>query len=153
MIRVHNDGKGKWQSWEADLDEDSWDLWTSGSAPNMVGYGEDEAEAIEDLKKGVAYCIKHLQEIDYSKRIYVGYDRTPLKGEKERIEINKLFDDNPFDWLEPLNYRRELPKSPKKKDTVFLAKEGLWLPELNKHQGEIWTCLEDGEWIEFREKP
>jgi len=63
-------------------------------------------------------------------------------------EVLKL-SKNLRNFLEPREHRSQLPKNPKKKDTIYLSKEGEWDPICNKHQGEVWVCLTDRKWVQF----
>jgi hypothetical protein len=60
-IKVHNDGKGKWMSFEASLNLDT-----------VYGWGENEQEALEELKNKLtdiatelARCVSGNIEIEY----------------------------------------------------------------------------------------
>lgn len=57
-IRIYDDKKGKWQSVEARLYE--------GDSYILVGYGETEAEALEELEKLIEEKIAQLADIDCS---------------------------------------------------------------------------------------
>lgn len=60
-IKVHNDGKGKWESFEASIELD-----------NVWGYGATEQEALQELKNKltdiateITRCISGNIEIEY----------------------------------------------------------------------------------------
>jgi hypothetical protein len=69
-IKIHNDGKEKWMSFEASLDLDT-----------VYGWGENEQEALEELKNKLTViateinkCISGNIEIEYVDGL-----RNPLK--------------------------------------------------------------------------
>ena len=64
MIKIHNDGKGKWQSFEATWDEQGFYL---------QAYGETEQEAIDNLKKERDILIMNLNNVDFSEVVYVDW--------------------------------------------------------------------------------
>lgn len=72
-ILVHNDGKGKWQSFRAQYSP-------TFSALIEPGYGKTEDEAVEELK---ANYKKHLAELNSLESVveveYVAWDNTPLR--------------------------------------------------------------------------
>lgn len=70
-INVHNDGKEKWQSFEATVNNTDDYL-------DLTGYGATQEEAIEELKKKVDEYIKKLQGIDYSKINKVDWAGKPI---------------------------------------------------------------------------
>lgn len=57
-LQIHNDGKEKYNSFEARLDE-------FDSIVYLEGYGEDKEEAIKELKEKVEQKIKEYQEIEW----------------------------------------------------------------------------------------
>jgi len=63
-VNVHNDGKEKYQSFEAHLNEEE-------SKDCFSGYGADKEEAISELKSHVQLKIKELQEINYNDILWV----------------------------------------------------------------------------------
>lgn len=71
MVKVHNDGKGKHNSFEA------WSDLCHGH-----GYGQTEAEAIEEYKAIVAKKIEELQGLDFSTTIPVDWRGDPI-GQKQ----------------------------------------------------------------------
>lgn len=66
-LQVHNDGKEKWQSFEARLDESASNIY-------LNGYGENKEEAISELKTRVEDKIKELQSIDWDNFDWVAWD-------------------------------------------------------------------------------
>lgn len=58
-LTIYNDGKQKWQSFEARLADDY-------GHEMFCGYGRDEAEAVAALKEAVAVTIEDLQGIDWT---------------------------------------------------------------------------------------
>ena len=52
-LQIHNDGKEKYQSFDARLDDRDRTIY-------LEGYGENKDEAIENLKKQVDLKIKQL---------------------------------------------------------------------------------------------
>jgi hypothetical protein len=64
-IKIHNDGKEKYQSFEASIDSKDIDDY------NLIGYGETEEEAISELEVLIDKRIKLLQNIDWDKIRYV----------------------------------------------------------------------------------
>lgn len=65
-IQVHNDGKEKYDSYEARLKYDN---------EFLVCYGQETAEeAIEELKGKVEERIKELQNIDWTKFDWIAWD-------------------------------------------------------------------------------
>ena len=82
MIHIHNDGKGKSQSFEAtigDIDEFGNKLL---GGDNVVGYGATPEEAIEELKQAVQKHINtltaQLSAVDYSQTLPVDWAGKPL---------------------------------------------------------------------------
>ena len=69
MIKMHNDGKEKSQSFEASISD-------FDDIPTQFGYNAEEA--ITNLKKEVVKTIKKLQEIDYEKIIMVDCVSKPI---------------------------------------------------------------------------
>lgn len=65
-LQIHNDGKEKYQSFEARLKEEG--------VIYLEGYGENKEEAVEELKKQVDLKIKELQEIDWGDFDWVSWD-------------------------------------------------------------------------------
>lgn len=68
-ITVHNDGKGRDQSFEArcrilDIED---------------GYGSTQEEAIDELKENVNKKLNQLKSIDFTKITEVAWDDTPIK--------------------------------------------------------------------------
>lgn len=57
MILIHNDGKEKYQSFEASVDV---------SGAYVYAYGETQEEAIDNLKIEVSQLTRRLQSVDYS---------------------------------------------------------------------------------------
>ena len=69
-LTIHNDGKGRYQSFGSALQgDDSW----------LYGYGENELEAIAELKAKVAEEIVRLQSINWNDVTYVGSSGFPLQ--------------------------------------------------------------------------
>lgn len=67
-LQIHDDGKEKYNSFEARLiDPDSY----------LEGYGQDKEEAIKELKQKVEQKIKEYQEIDWD-----NFDWIDWKGDK-----------------------------------------------------------------------
>ena len=66
-LQVHNDGKEKWQSFEARLDESASNIY-------LNGYGKNKEEAISELKTRVEDKIKELQSIDWDNFDWVAWD-------------------------------------------------------------------------------
>lgn len=64
MIKIHNDGKGKWQSFEATLDE---------QGIYLQAYGETEQEAVDNLRKERDILIMNLNNVDFSEVVYVDW--------------------------------------------------------------------------------
>ena len=64
MIKIHNDGKGKWQSFEATWDKQGFYL---------QAYGESEQEAIYNLRKERDILIMNLNNVDFSEVVYVDW--------------------------------------------------------------------------------
>lgn len=71
-LQIHNDGKEKWQSFEARLDE-------SESTIYLCGYGENKEQAIEELKNKVQDKIKELQNINWEEFDWVSWDGKIIK--------------------------------------------------------------------------
>ena len=61
MIKIHNDGKEKWQSFEATCDE---------QGIYLQAYGETEQEAIDNLRKERDNLIMKLNNVDFSEVVY-----------------------------------------------------------------------------------
>ncbi|MHC4621210.1 MAG: hypothetical protein ACYTEQ_25970 [Planctomycetota bacterium] len=78
MIKIHNDGKGKDQSWEARLD---FQEFRGDQSRNFdaIGYGATEEEAIAQLKDCVAEVVKTLSGWDYGNKTVVAWDGTPVE--------------------------------------------------------------------------
>lgn len=62
-VLVHNDGKGKYQSFSA---------WAENVDAN-IGYGATKEEAIEDLKNNVLQLSEQLKKINFEDIIMVDY--------------------------------------------------------------------------------
>ncbi len=58
-IKTKNDGKGKYQSFEADIDESRFESGFHYSV-QINGLGENEAEALESCKDGIKLLMKDL---------------------------------------------------------------------------------------------
>jgi len=58
-IEIYDDKKERYQSFEAKLIENNWDI-------PLEGYGENQDEAIEDLKKIINNRIEALSNIDFT---------------------------------------------------------------------------------------
>lgn len=71
MIKIHNDGKEKSFSFEAQIVLDN---------VSACEFGASEEEAVENLKNKVASIIKELQAIDFQKRIQVDCFGNPLRS-------------------------------------------------------------------------
>lgn len=69
-LHIHNDGKEKYNSFEARLNDFDSDIY-------LEGYGQDKEEAIKELKEKVEQKIKEYQEIDWS-----NFDWVDWKGDK-----------------------------------------------------------------------
>lgn len=67
-LQIHNDGKEKWQSFEAKLDDSESDIY-------LEGYGYNKEQAISALKECVNAKIKELQEIDWNSFDWITWDR------------------------------------------------------------------------------
>lgn len=67
-LQIHNDGKEKYQSFEARLIEYEY--------LDLSGYGANLEESILELKKKVDEMIKNLNEIDWD-----NFDMVDWKGE------------------------------------------------------------------------
>lgn len=52
MIKVHHDGKGKYQSWEAMMDVNASEGMYHGNA-QLCGYGATEQEAVDNLMTSI----------------------------------------------------------------------------------------------------
>lgn len=52
MIKVHNDGKEKYQSWEATMDVNALEGMYHGDA-HLSGYGATEQEAVNNLLSSI----------------------------------------------------------------------------------------------------
>ena len=82
-IRIYDDKKDKWQSFEARLyGNDGFD----GSGYELIGYGRDEAEAIANLKENVYQHVSDLEQkiyaltkIDFSKFVECNYSGAKIK--------------------------------------------------------------------------
>ena len=72
-VALHNDGKEKYQSFEASLKEPECICGT-----HLMGFGASREEAIEELRTKVQEEIKRLQEIDYDDVIPVDCLGKPL---------------------------------------------------------------------------
>lgn len=57
-VKIHNDGKEKWQSFDASLDDSKSDIY-------LCGYGSNKEEAINELKLNVQKKIEELQSINF----------------------------------------------------------------------------------------
>lgn len=89
MIKIHNDGKGKQQSWEARLELDLMDLRSPdevGLPPeghivlSAVGYGSHEEYAVQDLQRMMRSLEDHLRyRMDWNTRTRVAWDGKELK--------------------------------------------------------------------------
>ena len=64
MTKIHNDGKEKWQSFEATWDEQGICL---------QAYGESEQEAIDNLREERDNLIMNLNNIDFNEVVYVDW--------------------------------------------------------------------------------
>ena len=64
MIKIHNNGKEKQQSFEATWDEQGFYL---------QGQGESEQEVIDNLKKERDILIMNLNNVDFSEVVYVDW--------------------------------------------------------------------------------
>ena len=62
-IAHHDDGKEKWQSHTCCLFNDS-DRYHNFDLTNIYGYGETKEEAIENLKKELAYYFDELHALE-----------------------------------------------------------------------------------------
>lgn len=71
-LQTHNDGKERYQSFEARLDD-------SESINYLCGYGENKEEAITKLKRQITLKIKELQEISYDNFDWISWDGKVLK--------------------------------------------------------------------------
>lgn len=64
-IKIHNDGKEKWQSWEVYVNEPLY----------MVGYGRNENEAFEEFQKEVDQMLAVINDLKRSlpdaEKVYV----------------------------------------------------------------------------------
>lgn len=76
-LQIHNDGKEKYQSFEARLND-------FDSIVHLEGYGQDKEEAIKELKEKVEQKIKEYQEIDWD-----NFDWIDWKGDKIWIILKK----------------------------------------------------------------
>ncbi len=66
-IKIHNDGKQKWQSFTGTIDIDRIDV-----------FEETEADAVAMVKKEVENLIESLKSIDYDKPVMINFDGTPV---------------------------------------------------------------------------
>lgn len=66
-LQIHNDGKEKYQSFEARLQEVEPLVF-------LDGYGENKEEAIQNLKTNVQEKIRELQNIDYNNFDWIAWD-------------------------------------------------------------------------------
>jgi hypothetical protein len=71
IVKLHNDGKEKYQSFGASLDESDSDVY-------LEGYGATKEEAIEALKERVLLKIEEMKNIDYDNVIVVDCLGNPL---------------------------------------------------------------------------
>lgn len=76
-ILIHNDGKEKWQSFDARFNVPYLDY----------GFGSNQQEAIDDLKQKVNELIKILQNINYDETIEVAWDNTPIEEYRAKHPI------------------------------------------------------------------
>lgn len=65
-LQIHNDGKEKYQSFEARLKEES--------TIYLEGFGENKEEAISALNQKVQEKIQELQNIDYNNFDWIAWD-------------------------------------------------------------------------------
>lgn len=70
-IKLHNDGKCNYQSFEATIDDKNDPI-------NLTGYGSNKEEAISNLKEQITIYIEKLNNIDYSKITFVDWSGKPL---------------------------------------------------------------------------
>lgn len=66
-LQIHNDGKEKWQSYDARLDESESNIY-------LNGYGQNKEEAVSELKTRVEDKIKELQNIDWNNFDWIAWD-------------------------------------------------------------------------------
>ena len=66
-LQIHNDGKKKWQSYDARLDESKSNIY-------LNGYGQNKEEAVSELKTRVEDKIKELQNIDWNNFDWIAWD-------------------------------------------------------------------------------
>jgi len=72
-LQVHNDGKEKWQSYDARLDESESNIY-------LNGYGQNKEEAVSELKTRVEDKIKELQNIDWNNFYWIAWDGEVLQN-------------------------------------------------------------------------
>ena len=86
-IRIYNDKKEKYQSFEARLyEDDSNELVQKNRYDSLIGYGQDEAEAIANLKELVFQHISELEQkacalakMDFFQHVECNYDGEKIK--------------------------------------------------------------------------
>ena len=71
-VKVHNDGKEKWQSFDASLDDSKSDIY-------LCGYGSNKEEAIEELKLNIKKKIEELQNINFDNITFVDCLGNPIQ--------------------------------------------------------------------------
>ena len=70
-IRLHNDGKKKWQSFEARL-------YNNSGFYELVGYGATKEEAVAELKRCVDKEIAQLQAVNYENVTMCDWQGKPI---------------------------------------------------------------------------
>lgn len=70
-VKIHNDHKEKWQSFDASLDDSKSDIY-------LCGYGSNKEEAINELKLNVQKKIEELQSINFDNVSWVDCVGNPL---------------------------------------------------------------------------
>ena len=80
-LTIHNDGKGKWQSFEARLEFDPEDTPMHYLMPEVHGFGADAEEAVTDLQQRVGRVIEKLQGVDWTQTpVPVDARGNPIEG-------------------------------------------------------------------------
>jgi hypothetical protein len=77
MIKIHNDGKGKSESFEAYSDYDV-----------LPGFGQTEEEAVDNYEKNVKDYISVLQSLDYTERIVVDFNGKEVPDAESKLSVD-----------------------------------------------------------------
>jgi hypothetical protein len=80
-IQVYDDGKGKWQSFEARLEIEPEDTPFYYLLPEVHGFGADADAAVTDLQGKVGHIIETLQGVDWTQTpVQIDARGRPIEG-------------------------------------------------------------------------